>query len=75
MKTIKIQIKNTENRKSKISYLKRKIKFLNKKRRHMQICFQKVFFLYLKDFIFYKYICKMYILADIERNCRKSRFL
>ena len=23
-----------------------------------------------KDFIFYKYICKMYILADIKWNCK-----
>ena len=29
----------------------------------------------LKDFIFYKYICKVYILADIKRNCKKSRFI
>ena len=25
--------------------------------------------------MFYKYICKIYILADIERNCRKLRFI
>ena len=29
---------------------------------------------FLKDFIFHKYICKMYIWADIKRRCRKSRF-
>ena len=32
-------------------------------------------FFYLKDFMFYKYICKMYILADIQRNGRISRFI
>ena len=37
--------------------------------------FKKFQFLNLKDFSFYKYICKMYILADIKRNCRKSRFI
>ena len=26
--------------------------------------------IYLKDFKFYKYICEMYILADIKKNCR-----
>ena len=26
----------------------------------------------LKDFIFYKYICKMYILADIKRICENQ---
>ena len=30
---------------------------------------------HLKDFIFYEYICKMYIYADIKRICRKSRFI
>ena len=55
MKTMKIKIKNTKNRKSKISYLivqwlkltfselKRKIKFINKQRRHTKKNFQKVF--------------------------------
>ena len=28
-----------------------------------------------REFLFYKYICKMCILADIKRNCRKSRFI
>ena len=27
------------------------------------------------SFTFYKYICKMYTLADIHWNCRKSRFI
>ena len=30
---------------------------------------------FLKDFIFYKYIYKMYLLADIKINCGKSRFI
>ena len=60
MKTIKIEIKNTENQKSNISYLKRKIKFVNKQRRHTKKKNPKTFkFFDLKDFIFYKYICKM----------------
>ena len=29
----------------------------------------------LKDLIFNKYICKMYILADIKCNCSKPRFI
>ena len=29
----------------------------------------------IKDFVFYKYICKIYIMADISENCRKSRFI
>ena len=29
----------------------------------------------LKDFISNMHICKIYILADIEGNCRKSRFI
>ena len=29
----------------------------------------------VKDVIFYNYIFEMYILADIKRNCRKSRFI
>ena len=29
----------------------------------------------LKDFIFFKYIFKVYILADIKRNYKKSRFI
>ena len=39
--------------------------------------FYKITFLffYLKDFKFDKYICNMYNLADIKRNCRKSRFI
>ena len=28
-----------------------------------------------KDFIFYKWICKMYILADITNFVRKSRVI
>ena len=55
---------------------KRKIKFINKQRRHKNFFSPKSFnFLNLKDFKFYKYIVKMYILADIKRNCRKSRFI
>ena len=34
----------------------------------------KFLFFYLKDFTFYDYICKMYILTEIKRSCRKSRF-
>ena len=57
MKTIKIKIKNTENRKSKISYLKRKIKFVNKQKRHKKFFFQKDFSIFvLKDFIIYNII-------------------
>ena len=26
-----------------------------------------------KIFIFHKYTCRMYILTDIQQNCRKSR--
>ena len=49
--------------------------YKNKKRPHTKF-YQKLFyFLIKKDFIFYKYIWKMYILADIKRNCRKSRFI
>ena len=56
MKTIKIKMKSTKNQKSKISYLtlqllkltfselKRKIKFINKQRRHMKKKFKKVLF-------------------------------
>ena len=29
----------------------------------------------VKDFIFNKYVFKIYILADIKLNCRKSRFI
>ena len=29
----------------------------------------------VKDFIFYEYICKMYILTDLKWNCKKSRFI
>ena len=77
MKTIEIQIRKIfKNQKSKISYqtvqmvifsgLKRNIKFINKRRRLSKKVFQKVLnFFYFKDFLFYKYICKMYILADI----------
>ena len=32
-------------------------------------------FFNLKDFIFYKFICNMYFLADIKRNWRISRFI
>ena len=32
-------------------------------------------FFYVKDFIFDRYICNMYILADIKWNCRKSRYI
>ena len=32
-------------------------------------------FFSLIDFIFYRYICQMYKMADIKRNCRKSRFI
>ena len=37
--------------------------------------FWKFFIFNEKDIIFYKYICKMYILADIKLNCKKSRFI
>ena len=80
MKTMKIKMKSTKYRKSNISYLtvqwlkqtfsklKRKIKFINKQKRHTKKLFQKVFlFFYSKDFIFYKYFNKMYILADIKK--------
>ena len=29
----------------------------------------------LKDFIFYKHICKMYIMVDIKGNCKTTRFI
>ena len=49
--------------------------FINKRRRHTKNNFSKTFkFLNLKYFLFYKYICKMYILADIKRNFI-SRFI
>ena len=44
------------------------MKFINKQRRQEIFFYQKPFkFLNSKDFIFYEYICKMYILADITR--------
>ena len=58
------------------SELKRKIKFINKRRRHTKNVVKKVFdFFNLKDFLFYKYICEVYNLANIRRNCKKSRFM
>ena len=36
---------------------------------------QKIVFFNKKDFIFYKYICKMYISADMKWNCKNSRFI
>ena len=84
MKTMKIKMKNTKNRKSKVSYLtvkclkltfselKRKKSLLINKDDIQKFFFQKVF--NLKDFIFYKYVYKKYILAVIKRNYRKSRF-
>ena len=41
------------------SELKKKLKFINKQRRHMKFFFfKKLLFFNLKDFMFYKYICK-----------------
>ena len=34
-----------------------------------------ILFLILRDFIFNKSLCKMYILADKKLNCRKSRII
>ena len=49
------------------SELKRKINFINKQRRHTKFLFFRFFKLFnLKDFIFYTYIYKMYILANIK---------
>ena len=36
---------------------------------------KKILFFNVKDFIFSKYICEIYILADIKWNWRNSRFL
>ena len=89
MKTIKIEIKyiylNVENDstmvKTDIFWVKEK----NKKREKKSLLinkddtrknFTKKFnFFILKDFIFDKYIWQVFILTDIKRNCKKSRFI
>ena len=58
------------------SELKRKIKFINIQGRHTKFLFPKSFNLFnSKDFVFNTYIYKMYILENITRNFRKSRFV
>ena len=47
----------------KLKLIFSELKFINKRRRYTKNVFPEVFF-YLKDFLFYKYIYKMYILAD-----------
>ena len=36
---------------------------------------QKICYFNEKDFIFFNYSCKMYILAHIKLNCKNSRFI
>ena len=84
-----MKMKNTKNRKSKISYftvqmikaqfseLKRNIKFINKQRLHTKIFPPKSFqFLNLKGFIFYKFnlfINKMYIFGRYKKKLQKIK--
>ena len=37
--------------------------------------YKKFLFFNVKDFICNKYICEIFIFAEIKRNCRNSRFL
>ena len=82
MKTLKMKMKNIF--KSKIKNvilnstrvkLKRKMKFIKIRTKTTKKLPKTFQFSNLKDFIFYKYICEMYIFADIKRNCRKSKFI
>ena len=62
--------------KADIFWVKRKRKVYYLTETTYEKCFLKSFkFFNLKDFLFFEYICKMYILEDIKRNCKKSRFM
>ena len=55
--------------------LKREIKFIKNKGDIRKIITKKFKLFYLKDFIFINIFAKIYILADIKINFRKSRFI
>ena len=65
--TFWVKEKNKVYWKTKTTYeiFTKSLKFLNLKH----------YFYNEKDFLFYKYICKMYILADIKWNCKNSWFI